>query len=241
MTATPGLQPTPQFFVPKGPLFPILCPEIRVFVRDLRDLRLLPYLCRPMKHSKAEKYPFPSPNCSGEWRSYRRILLAGTLFTLLFALLSRGFYHPDEHFQILEYAHLKLFGAETTDYLPWEYHAMMRPGLQPFIAWLLGRSRRSAFIAGVLGIILADAAVGVVNWSRGIQQAVHLGSAGALDAIVLSGVSAVLLCELFGEIMERIAHGRADAPHEDGAIEGGSRAGRRETRPEICCSRSSWR
>lgn len=92
------------------------------------------------------------------------------------------------------------------------------------VAWLLGRSRRSAFIAGVLGIILADAAVGVVNWSRGIQQAVHLGSAGALDAIVLSGVSAVLLCELFGEIMERIAHGRANAPHEDGAIEGGSRA-----------------
>ena len=92
------------------------------------------------------------------------------------------------------------------------------------VSWLLGRSRRSAFIAGVLGIILADAAVGVVNWSRGIQQAVHLGSAGALDAIVLSGVSAVLLCELFGEIMERIAHGRANAPHEDGAIEGGSRA-----------------
>lgn len=92
------------------------------------------------------------------------------------------------------------------------------------VAWLLGRSRRSAFIAGVLGIILADAAVGVVNWSRGIQQAVHLGSAGALDATVLSGVSAVLLCELFGEIMERIAHGRANAPHEDGAIEGGSRA-----------------
>ena len=92
------------------------------------------------------------------------------------------------------------------------------------VAWLLGRSRRSAFIAGVLGIILADAAVGVVNWSRGINQAVHLGGAGALDAIVLSGVSAVLLCELFGEIMERIAHGRAHAPHEDGAIEGGNRA-----------------
>lgn len=92
------------------------------------------------------------------------------------------------------------------------------------VAWLLGRSRRSAFIAGVLGIILADAAVGVVNWSRGINQVVHLGGAGALDAIVLSGVSAVLLCELFGEIMERIAHGRAHAPHEDGAIEGGNRA-----------------
>lgn len=71
--------------------------------------------------------------------SLSRIFWIGALFTLLFALLSRGFYHPDEHYQILEYARLKLFGAETTDYLPWEYHAMMRPGLQPFIAWLLGR------------------------------------------------------------------------------------------------------
>lgn len=92
------------------------------------------------------------------------------------------------------------------------------------VAWLLGRSRRSAFIAGVLGVILADAAVGVINWSRGINQVVHLGGAGALDAVVLSGVGAVLLCELFGEIMERIATGKAHAPHEDGAIEGGSRA-----------------
>lgn len=92
------------------------------------------------------------------------------------------------------------------------------------IAWLLGRSRRSAFIAGVLGVILADALVGVVNWSQGIRQTVHLGGAGALDAVVLSGVIGVLLCELFGEAMERLTTGRAHAPHEDGAIEGGSRA-----------------
>ena len=92
-----------------------------------------------MKHSKETKSLFPSPNCSGERRTYGRIILVGALFTLLFALLSRGFYHPDEHFQILEYTHLKLFGAESTDYLPWEYHSMMRPGLQPFIAWVLGR------------------------------------------------------------------------------------------------------
>ena len=81
----------------------------------------------------------PSPINSAERRRTGRIMLAGVLFTLLFALLSRGFYHPDEHFQILEYARLKLFGAETTDYMPWEYHAMMRPGIQPFIAWALGR------------------------------------------------------------------------------------------------------
>ena len=92
------------------------------------------------------------------------------------------------------------------------------------IAWLLGRSRRSAFIAGVLGIILADLFAGVSVWIRGVNQPVHLGSAGALDAVVLSGVAAVLMCELYGELMERIKTGKANAPHEDGAIRGGSRA-----------------
>lgn len=88
------------------------------------------------------------------------------------------------------------------------------------IAWLMGRSRRSAFIAGVLGVILADAATGVVNWSRGIQQTLYLGGAGALDAIVLSSVTAVMLCELFGEIMERIARGKTNGS----ALQGGQHA-----------------
>ena len=75
---------------------------------------------------------------------------------------------------------------------------------------IAGRSRRSAFIAGVLGMILADTAIGVVNWTRGVQQVLYLGGAGALDAVVLSGVTAVMLCELFGEIMERMARGKTD-------------------------------
>ncbi|MFR2019766.1 MAG: hypothetical protein ACLS6G_04325 [Christensenellales bacterium] len=36
------------------------------------------------------------------------------------------------------------------------------------------------------------------------------GRCGALDAVVLSGVTAVMLCELFGEIMERMARGKTD-------------------------------
>lgn len=87
-------------------------------------------------------------------------------------------------------------------------------------AWLLGRSRRTAFISGVLGVVLCDIAVGVINWARGIRQVVHLGGAGALDAVVLSGIGAVLLCELAGEIMERLTSGKA----QEGAVEGGSRA-----------------
>ena len=84
------------------------------------------------------------------------------------------------------------------------------------IAWLLGRSRRSAFVAGILGVILADAAIGIVNWRNGVAQTVRLGGAGALDAVVLSGVTAVLLCELVGEVMERIARGRGQTAAEGG-------------------------
>ena len=92
------------------------------------------------------------------------------------------------------------------------------------IAWLLGRSRRSAFIAGILGIIISDAAAAISVWMRGVNQPLHLGSAGALDASVLAGVTAVALCELTGEIAERMQTGKAASPHEDGAIEGGARA-----------------
>ena len=84
------------------------------------------------------------------------------------------------------------------------------------IAWLLGRSRRSAFVAGILGVILADAAIGFVNWRNGVAQTVRRGGAGALDAVVLSGVTAVLLCELVGEVMERIARGRGQTAAEGG-------------------------
>lgn len=91
------------------------------------------------------------------------------------------------------------------------------------VAYLAGRSRRSAFISGVLGVILADIAVAVVNWSMGINQPLHLGTAGALDAVVISGLLAVLLAEFIGEALERLTTGRAKSEHEDGAIEGGRR------------------
>jgi len=40
--------------------------------------------------------------------SRRGILLAGCALTLLYAFFSHGYYHHDEHFQILEYACMKL-------------------------------------------------------------------------------------------------------------------------------------
>ena len=77
------------------------------------------------------------------------------------------------------------------------------------IAYILGRSRRASFIAAVLGVLGADIAVGVINFASGLNQTLQLGSAGALDVVVISGLLAVLLCELVGELLERLSRGPA--------------------------------
>lgn len=78
--------------------------------------------------------------------STRQILFAGCLLTLLYALFSQGVYHSDEHYQILEYAHMKLFGTPTVEHLAWEYPLQMRSGVQPFVAWCVGRGLLAAGI-----------------------------------------------------------------------------------------------
>ncbi|MBE5802906.1 MAG: DUF1614 domain-containing protein [Clostridiales bacterium] len=78
------------------------------------------------------------------------------------------------------------------------------------IAWLLGRSRRGAFICGVVGVILADVITACVNWRNGVDQQLVLGGAGIADTVVISGVLAVLLAELIGEITERIVRKRKE-------------------------------
>lgn len=76
------------------------------------------------------------------------------------------------------------------------------------IGYVFGRSRRGAFIAGVVGVMLASIANAVLVWMQGIDQRLVLGGAGAFDVIVISGLLAVLLSELIGETMERIQRGR---------------------------------
>lgn len=76
------------------------------------------------------------------------------------------------------------------------------------VAYLLGRSRRGAFICGVAGVALADIAVAVINWSKGINQKLLLGGAGMFDAMVISGILGVVLSELLGELLERLTRGK---------------------------------
>lgn len=75
------------------------------------------------------------------------------------------------------------------------------------IAYILGRSRRSAFIAGVTGMLGANIAQDVLNRANGISQQLILGGAGAMDAVVFSGIIAVLLAEVIGEAVERAVRG----------------------------------
>ncbi len=85
------------------------------------------------------------------------------------------------------------------------------------IAYLFGRSRRSAFIAGTIGVILTDIFALVENYLRGVPGALAvMGGAGALDATVISGFLAVALAEAIGETREFLLGG----PREEGRPEG---------------------
>ena len=85
------------------------------------------------------------------------------------------------------------------------------------VAYLFGRSRRghraicghpgTSFVAGVLGSMIAAFWDAIEVWNQGVRQALSLGGAGLLDTIVISGLVAVLLAELVGELVERMSRG----------------------------------
>lgn len=72
------------------------------------------------------------------------------------------------------------------------------------IAWVLGRSRRCAFICGTAGILLADVTNAIVTRVQGADVPLVIGGAGIADAAVIGGVMGVLFCELLGEAIERM-------------------------------------
>ena len=73
------------------------------------------------------------------------------------------------------------------------------------IAYMFGRSRRSAFIGGVLGIVLSDLLHMGMLLTNGIVGTTAIGGAGAFDVIMISGLVAVMTAESIGEVRERMA------------------------------------
>lgn len=83
---------------------------------------------------------------------------------------------------------------------------VLLPGLTAgLVAYALGRSRRASFIAGVLGVVLADLFAVAENLVRRTPGAVAaLGGAGVVDATVLAVFLATALAELIGETREAL-------------------------------------
>ena len=120
------------------------------------------------------------------WEKWRSILASLVTGAAIFAI---GRFAPDEP-ETMWIDPLILYGLAA--------------GL---IAYLFGRSRRCAFIAGIIGMMLSDTANAIYVWSRGVPQDFVLGGAGAVDGIVIAGLLAVLLAEILGEIIERMQRG----------------------------------
>lgn len=81
------------------------------------------------------------------------------------------------------------------------------------LALLLGRSRRAAFVAGIMGVFLGDLAQGLISLAQGYDVTIAIGGAGLLDAALIAGIVAVALAELVGETRERLAHAKHEGLH----------------------------
>ncbi len=86
---------------------------------------------------------------------------------------------------------------------------VLLPGITAgLLAYILGRSRRASFVAGVLGVVLADLFAVVENLARRTPGALaSLGGAGVFDATVVAGFLAVFLAEAIGETREALQGG----------------------------------
>jgi phosphatidylinositol glycan class B len=100
-------------------------------------------------------------NCIMKHKSL--ILSIAIVLHIICAWNSSAYIHPDEHFQILEFANYKL-GHTSASNLAWEFEAKMRPGLQPFIAYVIIKSsnltgidnpNHIAFLLRLLSSVLA--------------------------------------------------------------------------------------
>ncbi len=74
------------------------------------------------------------------------------------------------------------------------------------IAYTVGRSRRAAFASGVIGLFILDIVHLIIQSVRGLPATGILAGAGAFDALVIAGITGLILAEIFGETLERITN-----------------------------------
>lgn len=127
-------------------------------------------------------------------------------------------------------ARLTIFEPPQSDFLDPMWLFSIVAGV---LGYLAGRSRRAAFVAGTLGILLADLLhVVQVSLARTPSTA-SFGGAGVFDSVVMAGFIAVLLAEVVGESRERLqggpdtSEGRPEALYVDGGPSGTADEGER--------------
>lgn len=91
------------------------------------------------------------------------------------------------------------------------------PLVAGLLGYLFGRSRKGAFVAAVLGVLLFDVTHGLyLIWNQ-VPGLVHFGGGGMYDTVMLSGILAVCLAELIGESRERM-QGGPSGEHRDPSV-----------------------
>jgi hypothetical protein len=101
----------------------------------------------------------------------------------------------------------------ATAYLPGDPQTMfldpmyMYALLAGLTAYIIGRSRRASFVAGVLSVVVNDLIYATQLAVRGYPGRTVIGGAGVFDTVVVAGLLAVLLAELVGETRERLEGG----------------------------------
>lgn len=68
-------------------------------------------------------------------RFQNQLFLLALVCYALAAYFSVGYFHPDEHYQIIEFAHA-MHKPNEQHHLAWEYAAKIRPAFQPYLAYL---------------------------------------------------------------------------------------------------------
>ena len=70
------------------------------------------------------------------------------------------------------------------------------------VAYLLGRSRRNAFVSCLFGLILADLVQWIINLSSNTPSMLGLGVGGAFGTYIVAIIISVALCEFLGRCFE---------------------------------------
>lgn len=70
------------------------------------------------------------------------------------------------------------------------------------VAYILGRSRRNAFICAILGVTLAQTVQFIINHATGINSVLGLGVGGAFGTMIISIIVSVATSEFLGRAFE---------------------------------------